>query len=438
MALTLGYSTNVDTTDLIVWLDAGNTSSYSSGSTWTDLSGNSNNCVFGSTPVFTSGTAGYFSFNGSSHYGTITKSSSMDNWADQQTVIMLLRHSYTSGRKNPWDQAYGGYGTWTHENGDNINQYFGNSGVNGSPYVGYTSGATTRNQWNLIVGVRDQISHKWYINGSLTTTSINPYGRLAATAGAVTIGNGYAGFWQGDMAAVLAYKRALTDEEIVNVYSYYSSRYGMGATGLVFSEGSAIATSYKNKGALISIATFASSGTYTVPSNCSQVYVQLVGGGGGAAGYCESGGAGGYAEGAYPVTPGSQYTVTVGGGGTSIGYYAAAGNGGSSSFGSLISASGGYGANQNYSHGGGQGGVGSGGQVNIYGGSGTGHSNYASHNQGSAGGGSYFGGPGSKSRGNNADNNSPVYGSGASGGITEIGSTGAAGKGGLVIVYAYK
>lgn len=212
----------------------------------------------------------------------------------------------------------------------------------------------------------------------------------------------------------------------------------MSVPGLVFNEGSAHTTSFKNRGALISIATFTSSGTYTVPSNCSQVYVQLVGGGGGAAGYCESGGAGGYSEGVFPTTPGTQYTVTVGGGGTSVGYYAAAGNGGSTSFGSLISATGGYGANQNYSHGGGHSGVGSGGQVNLYAGSGTGHANYCSHSQTAAGGGSFFGGPGSKSRGNNGDNNSPAYGSGASGGITEIGSSGAVGKGGLVIVHAYK
>ena len=59
---------------------------------------------------------------------------------------------YTSGRRNPWDQAYGGYGTWTHEQGEsNINNYFGDAGSNTSPYTsGRGSGSgTTRDQWNL-------------------------------------------------------------------------------------------------------------------------------------------------------------------------------------------------------------------------------------------------------------------------------------------------
>ncbi len=212
----------------------------------------------------------------------------------------------------------------------------------------------------------------------------------------------------------------------------------LNSSNIAFADGSQT-SSTANIGELISVTTFASSGTYFVPTNCTRVVVQLVGGGGGAAGYGESGGAGGYAEGTYTVTPGSTVSVTVGGGGTLVGYYAAAGDGGTSSFGAYLSATGGYGANRNYSHGGGHGGVGSGGQVNLYGSSGTGHMNHGSHAQSSSfGGGSFFGGPGAKVRANQYDNYSPTYGSGASGGIGEIGSFGTSAPPGCVIVYAYK
>jgi hypothetical protein len=204
-------------------------------------------------------------------------------------------------------------------------------------------------------------------------------------------------------------------------------------------DGTGVSTSTVDKGSPISIISYSSgTSTYTVPVGCTKILVQVQGGGGGAAGYGESGGAGGFAEGMYSVTPGATYTVTIGGAGSSVGYYAAAGNGGTTSFGSLISASGGAGANQNYSHGGGHGGVGSGGQINIYGGSGTGHMNYGSHAQSARGGGGYFGGPGGKTRGNNSDNFSPAVGSGASGGIGEIGSSGATGTNGFCVVYAYR
>ena len=212
----------------------------------------------------------------------------------------------------------------------------------------------------------------------------------------------------------------------------------LGSSGITFSDSTSQTSSYSSDlGQPISVTSFTSSGTYTVPSNSTRIFVQLVGGGGGSAGYLESGGAGGYSEGMFSVTPGTAYSVTIGGAGSAVGYYAAAGVGGTTSFGSLISATGGYGANNNYSHGGGIGGIGSGGQVNLYGGSGTGHGNSASHGQPNGGGGSFFGGPGGKTRGNNSDNYGPAYGSGGPGGITDIGSGGVVGCGGVCVVIAY-
>ncbi len=210
------------------------------------------------------------------------------------------------------------------------------------------------------------------------------------------------------------------------------------STGITYPTGGTQTSSYTaNRGQPISIQTFTSNGTYTVPSNCRKILVQIVGGGGGSAGYCEAGGAGGFAEGVFSVTPGATYAVTIGGGGGGVGYYAAAGRGGTSSFGSLISATGGYGANNNYSHGGGHGGSGSGGQINLDGGTGCGHGNSASHGQPSGGGPSFFGGPGGQYRSTTPSNYSPALGSGATGGRTNDGGSGTTGAAGVCVVYAY-
>ena len=212
----------------------------------------------------------------------------------------------------------------------------------------------------------------------------------------------------------------------------------LGSSGIAFSNGSTQTSNYpQDRGRPISITQFTSSGTYTVPSNCRKIFVQLVGGGGGSAGYNEAGGAGGYAEGFYDVSPGASYTVTIGGGGGGVGYYAGAGRGGTTSFSSLISATGGYGANNNYSHGGGHGGSGSGGQVNLDGGTGTGHGNSASHGQPAGGGASFFGGPGGQYRSTTPSNYSGTYGTGATGGRTNDGGSGTTGKAGVCVVFAY-
>ena len=210
------------------------------------------------------------------------------------------------------------------------------------------------------------------------------------------------------------------------------------STGVTFSNNEGQNSTYvRDRGQPINITTFTSNGTYTVPSNCSTIFVQLVGGGGGSAGYNEAGGAGGYAEGVYSVSPGATYSVTIGGGGGGVGYYAGAGRGGTTSFGSLISATGGYGANNNYSHGGGHGGSGSGGQVNLDGGTGSGHGNSASHGQPSGGGASFFGGPGGQYRSTTPSNYSPAYGTGATGGRTNDGGSGTTGAAGVCVVFAY-
>jgi hypothetical protein len=99
---------------------------------------------------------------------------------------------------------------------------------------------------------------------------------------------------------------------------------------------------------------FLSTGTFTVPSNCTSVEIFMVGGGGGGgwaqsaasngSGPCGAGGGGGQViQRKLNVTAGQAYTVTIGGAGTGATSFANAGNGGDSSFGSLVTALGGAG-----------------------------------------------------------------------------------------------
>jgi len=216
----------------------------------------------------------------------------------------------------------------------------------------------------------------------------------------------------------------------------------LGADGLTYSDGSTqirTATSdTTDRGRLISITTFTSNGTYTAPTYCTKVLVKVQAGGGGSAGYLESGGAGAYAEKLIqPFTAGSTAAVTVGGGGGGVGYYAAAGDGGSSSFGSYVSASGGYGANRNYSHTGGHGGFANNGDFNVNGGGGTGHGNSHGYGGVGRGGSSFFGGPHGVRHSGGEQIGPGAPGAGASGGITNTGTPGRTGASGIVIVYAY-
>lgn len=219
------YGPRIVLDGLVLALDAADKRSYSgSGSVWYDISGFANHCNLANTPGHY---GSYFTFNGSSNYGVVTSNSGSLDFSEEQTVMIVMRHTYTSGRKNPWNQAYGGYGTWTHEEGVYINYFFGDSGVDNVPYSAISSTTTSTGVWNVMCVTRGTDQCRWYKNGALTGTLSNPYGGIPYTTTSITIGNGYAGYWEGDMACVLAYRTALTDGQVLQNFNALRRRFNL-------------------------------------------------------------------------------------------------------------------------------------------------------------------------------------------------------------------
>jgi hypothetical protein len=223
--MSLGHSPRIVTNGLVLLLDPANTRSYpGTGTTWFDLSGYSNHATLSGSPVFLTN---QIVFDGVDDQATIPSSQSSLDFSREQTVIIWMYHTYTSGRKNPWNQAYGGYGTWTHEDGININYFYGTAGTDNVPYTALTSGSTPTGQWQCMAVVRSLASVTWYRNGTLMTIQANPYGLTGITSSNITIGNGYAGRWIGSMGTISAYTRALTEAEVRQNFNALRGRYGI-------------------------------------------------------------------------------------------------------------------------------------------------------------------------------------------------------------------
>ena len=197
-----------------------------------------------------------------------------------------------------------------------------------------------------------------------------------------------------------------------------------------------------------------SSSTYTPAPEVKAIRVRVIGGGGGggAAGATNSGytaiggggGAGGYSEKTISITAGfPTVSITIGSGGIPGGQSGYSGGaGGASSFGSYCSASGGDGGagtsatnNSSYIMSGGAGGLGYGGDVNAYGQSGSVAIMPLVNGGISGAGGASIMSAGPGGRVGNASGNDGVYGSGASGGISQVvAATQYGGRGGSGIV----
>ncbi len=178
--------------------------------------------------------------------------------------------------------------------------------------------------------------------------------------------------------------------------------------------------------------------TWQVPAGVKLTRVRLVGGGGGGGGGSTSfggggGGAGGYAEAILSVQPGQSVPIVVGAGGAPSAPNNTASTGGTSSFGSLISASGGQGgASSNPDSHGGAGGTGLGGVLLMQGGMGGDGPMVAGVPAGN-GGCSIFGGGGRGANGGGPPADGKAPGSGAGGGYGNNAS-GGYGAAGLVII----
>jgi hypothetical protein len=154
-----------------------------------------------------------------------------------------------------------------------------------------------------------------------------------------------------------------------------------GSSGNVLtSNGSTWTSAAAAAGGFANMTVFTSPGTFTTPSSTTKIKVTLVGGGGsgGAGGVPgtsrgSGGGGGGYAQGIYPVAASSPFAVTVGSGGAAVsapigpGVGVSGNAGGTTSFTTLISATGGAAGNLSptSSTSGGAGGAGSSGAINI-------------------------------------------------------------------------
>jgi len=218
---------------LEVYLDAGNSSSYSgSGSVWYDLTNNSNNATLINSPTYSSSYGGIIQFDDASlEYGTIPNIGDLPNWTIEVwfRLTTSLNGKVTSIVSNQFDLSNKlNYSIGTNNAPTNYNLAPGFFDSNG--WHNTTGISPQTNVWYQVVGTYDGSVIREYVNG-VASGGTNNYVGTPQSGGEIRLMRRWDSAIQqgnlvdGDLAIVRIYSRALSDSEILLNYDFDSSRF---------------------------------------------------------------------------------------------------------------------------------------------------------------------------------------------------------------------
>ena len=208
-------SPKIVTNGLVLYLDAGQSTSYNGGTTWTDLSGRGNNGTLVNGVGYNGSNGGSLSFDGVNDYvncgnpsisvGKITVSA----WVKIST-LNITQHIVDSS-SNSWHLAVLGTNRPYLWNGSTYHQ---------------SSQVLLSNTWYMLTGVQSSTSDI-YVNGVLSQSISDNRN--------VTTNNVNIGRWQtapsrpfsGNIAQVSIYNRALTASEVKQNFNATRGRFGV-------------------------------------------------------------------------------------------------------------------------------------------------------------------------------------------------------------------
>ena len=228
---------------LVLNLDAAQLRSYpTTGTTWTDLSGNSNNGTLTNGPTFSSTNGGNLAFNGTNRFIEISPVPSLSNVSQFSYSSFVKFDTKTTGN------AFFSYGSTNVFNTDilfawntspSVLFFQVNNGTDGSATYSYN----TLNTWlNIGVVYNGSLSGnsnrlKAYINGSEVTLTFDVSYTVPATSASPssplcrlgTYASDGTNAWaiNGNIATTQIYNRALTATEISQNYNALKSRFGL-------------------------------------------------------------------------------------------------------------------------------------------------------------------------------------------------------------------
>jgi hypothetical protein len=224
--MALGHNPSIVTSGLVLCLDAGNPRSYGgSGTTWTDVSNSGTTASLINGPTYTSGTSGYFTYDGVDDYGQ-TATTVLPSAATSAMTLEAV--CMTTDTSIAYQTVLGTAGIFT-QIGFSTSNFAGgrNGGGGGTLYTGLTS--ISANTWYHMVLSFDGTNGRFYLNSNLIYTG--SIGSNGSTNG-VTLLSTYAANTaaerlKGRIAIARVYNISLSANQISQNFNAIRGRYGL-------------------------------------------------------------------------------------------------------------------------------------------------------------------------------------------------------------------
>lgn len=233
--LSNGYWTSypVYPSSLLVYLDSGNSNSYSgTGSTWYDLTQNNNDATLINTPTYSATFNGILQFDdASSEYATIPNIGSKSQWTVETwfRLTTSLNSKITSLVSNLYDGANLNFSVGTNNSPGSYNLvvgFFDGAWRNTTGFVPAT------NVWYQVVGTYDGSVIRQYVNGVASGGTLNYVG-TPQSGGEIRIMRRWdsplssGNLVDGDLAIVKIYNTALSSTDVQNNFDLIKNRFGI-------------------------------------------------------------------------------------------------------------------------------------------------------------------------------------------------------------------
>ena len=207
----------------LVFLDASDTNSYNgSGTTWTDISSNSKNGTLVNSPTW-NGTDKWFEFDGTSGQH-VTLPTGFSDFSSGATFFFVADLGNGQHWERLVDFSVGGnhFNVGRNQSTSNMTLEYYDPSKRGT-----SSNIILNNTLANYVVTTDGSYAKFYRNGSLITTNSYTYLPTSGDRSQNYIGKsrGSGADYEGEIAVVAIFNRALTASEISDLYSHYDAIY---------------------------------------------------------------------------------------------------------------------------------------------------------------------------------------------------------------------